>query len=158
MLLRRNPCDGNKFQVKVPDEGVDFRPVLGGDVLHHLLHDGIVGIQLFRWWDRLFWCDFGFAMECPADDDVGYVGTHCSVLVGCLVNQVVGYLNVEVGAFPYLLDPGIISIDIRECDYLPASEDFHLVAKLGLAARGHPYELGHHTGTDDGRLLCLDRL
>ena len=64
---------------------------------------------------------------------------------------------LKVGAFPYLLDPGIISIDIRECDYLPAGEDFHLVAKLGLAARGHPYELGHHTGTDDGRLLCLDQ-
>lgn len=121
------------------------------------MHDGIVGIQLFRWRDRLFWCDLGFTIERPADDDVGYVGTHCSVLVGCLVNQVVGHLNVEVGAFPNLLDPGIISIDIWECDYLPTGEDFHLVAKLGLAARGHPYELGHHASTDDGRLLCLDQ-
>ncbi len=65
--LLRNPCHGNEFLVKVPDEGVDFRPVLGRDVLHHLLHYWIVGTE-FRWGRlRYLLCDGTLALENPAE-------------------------------------------------------------------------------------------
>ena len=78
--LLRNPCHGNEFQVKVPDEGVDFRPVLRGYVLHNLLHYRVVGIEV-RWGRlRCLWCDGALALENPADEDIGDVGTACKFL------------------------------------------------------------------------------
>ena len=55
-----------------------------------------------------------------------------------------------------LLDPFLVTIDIREGDDLMAGEDQEAVVDAGFATGGQPDVFRHEAGTDDGGLLAFD--
>lgn len=149
----------NEFEVEIFDECCDLGPVLRGDVFTDLLHDWVFLYLLYRLY-CVRYCRYirywrQVVLLLSADENIGDVGPRIEFLLGCVLLEVVGESDVQVGALGGFLAPLVVGIDIGECDDLAAVEDLYPVVESGLSAGGEPDEFGHHGGADDGGLFSF---
>ena len=80
----------------------------------------------------------GIGGAVPADEPVGKVDVVGAVLVGAVLLEKVGHLDVKVREFGCFLAPGVVAVNVRKGGDGTALEDVEPGVELGFAAGGQP--------------------
>ena len=76
----------------------------------------------------------GIGGAVPADEPVGNVDVVGAVLVGAVLLEKVGHLDVKVREFGCFLAPGVVAVNVRKGGDGTALEDVEPGVELGFAA------------------------